>query len=397
MTSPRVPYLTSRLQGFGTSVFAEMTQLAREHQAVNLGQGFPDFEAPDFVKKAAIRAIERGDNQYARSAGLPELAKAIATHQKRFYGLDYEPLSEVTVYAGATEAICAAIQSLCEVGDEVVTFEPTYDSYRASIAMAGAVAKLVRLRAPSFDYDPNELERAITPKTRVLLLNSPHNPTGKVFSKPELEHIAALCHEHDLIAVTDEVYEHLVFEGQHVPLATLPGMRKRTVTISSSGKTFSTTGWKIGWSCSSAELATALRGSHQFITFCNGTPFQHAIAEALTTTDEFYRRLLVDYRARRDRLCAGLEQVGFSPIVPAGTYFVCADIRPLGFDDDVAFCRELPERAGVAAIPTSAFCVDPEGMRHLARFAFCKSDEALDEGIRRLQAKIGELKATTTP
>jgi N-succinyldiaminopimelate aminotransferase len=393
MGSGRIAYLTSRLQGFGTTIFAEMTHLAVQHGAVNLGQGFPDFEGPVEIRDAAIEAIRAGHNQYCRSFGIPELNRAIAAHQKRFWGLDYDPETEVTVFHGATEAIASSLQALLEVGDEVVLFEPFYDSYRATVAMAGASPRVVSLRDPGFAYDPAELERAIGPRTRVIVLNSPHNPTGKVWSRAELEHVALLCREHDLVAITDEVYEHLVFDGQHVPLATLPGMRERTVTISSTGKTFSFTGWKIGWACATPELSRALRTAHQFVTFCNGTPFQHAMAKALALPDAYYRQFTEDYRVRRDRLCDGLRAVGFEVLVPAGTYFVCVDIRPLGFDDDMELCRRLPEAVGVAAIPNSAFYLERHRGRHLVRFAFCKSDPVLDEGIARLRANIGRLRA----
>ena len=391
MSSARIPRLTARLQGFGTTIFAEMTALAQRHHAVNLGQGFPDFEGPTRIRDAAIEAMRTGKNQYARSSGIPELTAAIAAHQRRRYGLEYDPETEITVCHGATETIASTLQALLEVGDEVVMFEPVYDSYLATVAMAGAVPRVVTLRSPAFDYDPAALEAAITPKTRVLLLNSPHNPTGKVFSRAELEHVAALCRAHDLVAVTDEVYEHLVYEGEHVPLATLPGMRERTVVISSAGKTFSFTGWKVGWACAPAELSRAIRTAHQFVTFCNGTPFQYAVAEALALGDDYFDELRRDYRARRDRLCAGLRAVGFGVLEPAGTYFVCVDIRPLGFDDDMELCRRLPEAVGVAAIPNSAFYVHEEAGRHLVRFAFCKSDPVLDEGIARLRANMGRL------
>lgn len=377
-----------RVAGFGTTVFAEMTRLANRHGAVNLGQGFPDFDGPALLHEAAMRAIREGRNQYAPTGGVPELARAVVEHQERFWGLRYEP-AEVTVYAGATEAIFASLQALCDPGDEVVLFEPFYDSYRASIAMAGARERVVTLRAEGpaggFVYDPAELEAAIGPRTRAVLLNTPHNPTGKVWSQGELRHLAGLCREHDLVLISDEVYEHLVYEGRHLPPAALPGMRERTVTISSAGKTFSVTGWKIGWSCAPPELTRALQAAHQFITFCNGTPFQHAVAEALATGDGYYDTLLADYRERRDRLCTGLEEVGFGVHRPAGTYFVLADIRPLGWDDDVAFCRMLPERVGVAAIPPTSFYLHPEAGRHLVRFAFCKTEAVLDEAIHRLK------------
>jgi N-succinyldiaminopimelate aminotransferase len=376
--------------GFGTTIFAEMTRLAQAHGAVNLGQGFPDFDGPEFLHEAAIRAIREGRNQYCPTGGIPELARAVARHQQRFWGLSYAP-EEVTVYAGATEAIFAALQGLCDPGDEVVLFEPFYDSYLASVTMAGGVPRVVTLRDRSgeggfgFAYDPAELAAAVGPRTRAILVNSPHNPTGKVFTRAELEPLAALAREHDLVVVSDEVYEHLVYEGEHVPIAALPGMRERTVTISSAAKTFSVTGWKIGWSCAPPELTRALRAAHQFITFCNGTPFQHAVAEALEAGDDYYEGLREAYRARRDRLCGGLEAAGFGVRRPAGTYFVMADIRPLGFEDDLDFCRALPERAGVAAIPPSSFYVHREAGRHLVRFAFCKTDAVLDEAIRRLR------------
>jgi N-succinyldiaminopimelate aminotransferase len=385
--SLRLPYLTSRLQGFGTTIFAEMTALAMAHDAVNLGQGFPDFSAPEPVLAAAQEAIAAGHNQYAPGSGIPALRSAIAAHQHRFWGLDYDPDTEVTVTAGATEAICAALLALCETGDEVVLFEPYYDSHRASVAMAGAVERVVTLRpgAGGFAFDPDELDRAVGPKTRAIVLNSPHNPTGKVFTRAELEHVARICVERELIAITDEVYEHLVFDGEHIPLASLPGMRERTVTISSAGKTFSVTGWKIGWMCAPPALTTAVRTAKQFMTFTNGTPFQHAIAGALALGDDFFDDLVSGYRARRDRLVAGLREVGFDLFPSQGTYFVTADIRSVGYDDDMTFCLDLPKRVGVGAIPHSAFYVDPRRGRHLVRFAFCKTDALLDEGIERLR------------
>jgi N-succinyldiaminopimelate aminotransferase len=392
MSDSRIPHLRTSLQGFGTTIFAEMTAAANAHGAVNLGQGFPDFEGPRSIRDAAVAAIEAGHNQYCRSFGIPPLNAAIAEHQRRFYGLEYDPDTEITVCTGATEVIASTLLALCNPGDEVVLFEPFYDSYRATIAMAGAIERVVTLRAPAFDYDPAQLQAAITPKTRAIILNSPHNPSGKVFSAAELQHIAELCRRHDLIAITDEVYEHLVFDGEHVPLASLPGMRDRTVTISSTGKTFSFTGWKIGWACASPDLSRAIRCAHQFITFCHSPPFQHAMAHALALPDDYYTEFLADYRARRDRLCAGLSEVGFEVLVPAGTYFVCADIRPLGFSDDMELCRRFPADVGVAAIPNSAFYLNKDEGRHLVRFAFCKSDPVLDEGIARLRANIGKLR-----
>jgi len=386
------PYLTSRLRPFGTTIFAEMTLLAIEHDAINLGQGFPDFEGPEFVREAAITAIREGNNQYTRSFGVPALNQAIASHRRRFYGLGYDPDAEITVCSGATEAIFSTLMGLCEPGDEIVMFEPFYDSYRASVAMAGASARLVTLRAPSFAYDQAQLEAAIGPRTRAILLNSPHNPTGKVFTRAELEHVAELCQRHDLVAITDDVYEHLVFDGEHIPLATLEGMRDRTIMISSTGKTFSFTGWKIGFACAPPHLTAAVRGAHQFVTYCTPPPFQHAMAAALVADDEFFADFVAGYRRRRDRLCTGLSDVGFDVLLPAGTYFVCVDIRPLGFADGMELCRMLPERVGVAAIPNSAFYETPEEGRHLVRFAFCKTDPVLDEAVRRLRANIGRLR-----
>ena len=382
---PARPVLTSRMRGFGTSVFAEFTRLALEHRAVNLGQGYPDFDGPAFAKEAAIEAIRDGHNQYDRMTGLRALAEAVAAHQRRFYGLDYDPEREVTVYAGCTEAIFVALQALLDPGDEVVIFEPFYDSYRPGMALAGAVPRVVALRAPDFALDPAALREAVGPRTRAVLLNSPMNPSGKVFTPAELDQIAAVCRERDLFAVTDEVYEHIAFEPGHVPLASRPGMRERTVTLSSTGKTFSLTGWKIGWSCAPPALTEALRMVHQFVTFCVATPLQHATAAALAAGDEYYEGLRADYRARRDRLCDGLAEAGFGVQRPQGTYFALADIRPLGWDDDVAFCRALPAKVGVAAIPVSAFYADAGAVRHLVRFAFCKKDETLEEGLRRLR------------
>lgn len=381
----RQPHLNARLQGFGTTIFTEMTRLAIEHGALNLGQGFPDFDGPAAMKDAAIEAIRAGHNQYIRMAGAPPLVAAIAEHQRRFYGLEYDAESEITVYSGATEAIFAVLSALCEVGDEVVLFQPYYDSYRASVAMTGATPRLVTLRPPTFAYDPAELEAAITPKTRAILVNTPHNPSGKVFSKGELEHIARLCRERDILAITDEVYEHLVYDGEHLPLAALPGMRERTITISSAGKTFSCTGWKVGWTCAPPAISAALRCAHQFITFCTATPFQHAIARALALGDDFYAELTADYRRRRDLLAEGLRSAGFDVLTPAGTYFILTDIRPLGFDDDVEFCRMLPAKVGVAAIPPSVFYEGRCEGRTLVRWAFCKSDAVLNGACERLQ------------
>jgi len=378
------PYLSARLQGFGTTIFAEMSALAVQTGAVNLGQGFPDTDGPAEIAEAAIAAIRAGHNQYPPGPGIPELRRAIATHQRHWYGLDLDPDTEVLVTAGATEAIAAALLALCEPGDEVVTFEPYYDSYAACTSMAGAERRVVTLRPPDYHFDPAALRAAITPRSRILLLNSPHNPTGKVFARAELEVIADVCRTHDLIAVTDEVYEHLVFDGEHIPLATLPGMRDRTVTISSAGKTFSFTGWKIGWVSASPGLIDAVKTAKQFLTYVNGAPFQYAIATGLGFPDARFAAFADDLRQRRDLLSAGLADAGFTVFPSAGTYFVTTDIRALGEDDGMAFCRALPERCGVVAVPNVVFYDDKDAGRSLVRFTFCKQRAVLDEAIRRL-------------
>jgi len=370
----------------GTTIFAEMSAMAVATQSVNLGQGFPDTDGPTVVAEAAAAAIMAGrGNQYPPGPGVPELRRAIAGHQQRFYGLDVNPDTEVLVTAGATEAIAAALLALTEPGDEVIAFEPYYDSYAACIALAGAARVPVTLRPPGFRPDLDALRAAITPRTRLILLNSPHNPTGAVFSRAELTAIADLAVEHDLLVITDEVYEHMVFDGEHVPIVTLPGMAGRTVTISSAGKTFAFTGWKIGWVTGSAELVTAVRTVKQFLTFVNGGPFQYAVAEGLALPDSYYAQLNGDLRARRDLLCDGLAEAGFAVYRPAGTYFVTTDISALGETDGIAFCRSLPERAGVVAIPAAVFYDDAKAGESLVRFAFCKKPEVLEEALTRLR------------
>jgi N-succinyldiaminopimelate aminotransferase len=379
------PALNRRLDGFGTTIFAEMSALAVTTGAVNLGQGFPDTDGPAAVLEAAIAAMRAGQNQYPPGPGIPDLRHAVAEHQQHWYGLTYDPDTEVLVTAGATEAIAASLLSLLEPGDEVIAFEPYYDSYAACIAMAGAERRPITLRAPAFAFDSDDLRRAVTPRTRLILLNSPHNPTGKVFSAEELAAIAAVAIEHDLLVVTDDVYEHLVFDGPHRPLATLPGMRERTVMISSGGKTFSFTGWKIGWVCSTPELVAAVRTAKQFLTYVSGAPFQPAIATGLRLPDEYFEEFTADLRVKRDRLCAGLEAAGFTVFRPQGTYFVTTDIRSLGETDGMAFCRALPERCGVVAVPNVVFYDDVDEGRPLVRFAFCKRHEVIDEAIARLK------------
>jgi N-succinyldiaminopimelate aminotransferase len=383
----REPFLTSRLQGMGTTIFAEMSALAVRTGAINLGQGFPDVDGPAEVAEAAIAAIRAGHNQYPPGTGTPELRHAIAAHQRRFWGLAFDPDAEVLVTAGATEAITAALMALCEVGDEVVALEPTYDSYAAAAAMAGATLRGVTLEPPDFRLDVDALAARISDRTRLLLVNSPHNPTGTVLNDGELAAIAELCVERDLLAVTDEVYEHIVFDDEHRPLASYPGMADRTVTVSSAGKTFSFTGWKVGWACGSPELVAAVRTAKQFLTYVNGAPFQPAVAVGLGLHDGYFAGLRDDLRAKRDLLCQGLETAGFGVYPPQATYFVTADIRPLVGEadaDGIAFCRTLPERCGVVAVPNAVFYADPARGRHLVRFAFCKRMDVLEEAAGRL-------------
>jgi N-succinyldiaminopimelate aminotransferase len=385
MATAERPFLTARLAEFGTTIFAEMSALAVRTGAINLGQGFPDTDGPREVIEAAVEAMRGGANQYPPGPGIPELRRAVAGHQRRFYGIELDPDGEVLVTTGATEAIAAALLALCDPGDEVVTFEPYYDSYAACIAMAGATRRLVTLRPPDYAVDPDALAAAFGPRTRAVLLNSPHNPTGKVFTRAELELIAGHCRERGVLAITDEVYEHLVFDGrEHVPLATLDGMGERTVTISSAGKTFSLTGWKIGWATGPRELVAAVQTAKQYLTFVSGAPFQPAIARALELGDAYFESFRAGLQAKRDRLCAGLEAAGLDVFRPAGTYFVTTDIRPLGEDDGHAFCLALPERAGVVAVPTVVFYDAKDVGRSLVRFAFCKREEVIDEAAARL-------------
>jgi N-succinyldiaminopimelate aminotransferase len=378
-----------RLAPFASTIFSEMTALALETGSVNLGQGFPDTDGPVEIAEAAIAAIRAGENQYPPASGVPLLRAAIAEHQRHCYGLDVDPDAEVLVTTGATEAVAAALIGLCEPGDEVVMFEPYFDSYPAAIAMAGAVAKAVTLRAPDWGWDPAQLRAAITPATRVLLLNTPHNPTGKVFGAEELAEIARLCREHDLVALSDEVYEHLVYDGTHLPLASVEGMGDRTVTISSAGKTFSFTGWKIGWACGPAELISRVRAAKQFLTFASGTPFQHAIAVGLGAGDALIEPLRASLQERRDLLCDGLARLGLTVYRPQATYFATTDVASIGEEDALRFCLELPERCGVVAIPCSIFYQDQSQGRTLVRWAFCKRPEMLREALVRLEALAG--------
>jgi N-succinyldiaminopimelate aminotransferase len=382
--SGRLPYLNARLQGYTTTIFSEMSALAVATGSLNLGQGFPDVDGPDVIKQAAIRAIESGHNQYPPLNGIGELRSAIAWHQKRYNGLDFVPDTDILVTAGATEAIAACLLSLCETGDEVVMFEPYYDAYAACTAMAGAQRRVVQLRAPDWSFEPEALENAISDRTRLILVNTPHNPTGKVFSRAELEVIADASRRHDLIVVTDEVYEHLVYESPHVSLATLPGMAERTVTISSAAKTFSVTGWKVGWACARHELIAAVRTAKQFLTFVNAAPFQHAIAEGLTESQDYLVEAVEVLRQKRDLLAAGLGSAGFRVFPSHGTFFLTTDITPLSDEDGYTFCLELPKRCGVVAIPSSVFYDDKDAGRHFVRWMFSKRREVLEEAVERL-------------
>lgn len=374
-----------RLHGLGTTIFAEMSALAIRTNAVNLGQGFPDTDGPAVVIEAAVEALRSGRNQYPPGRGVPELRQAIARHQARFYGIELDPDTEVLVTTGATEGVAAALLALIDPGDEVISLEPYYDSYVAGIAMAGGVRVPSPLRPPDFRLDVDGLRALVTPRTKALLINSPHNPTGTVLDESELAAIAALAREHDLVVIADEVYEHLTFDdARHLPLAGFEGMRERTLTVSSGGKSFSFTGWKIGWVTGPADLVQAVMTAKQFLTFTSGAPLQPAIALALDLGDDYFAAFRADMQRKRDRLCDGLRDVGFDVFVPQGTYFVTTDIRPLGFDEGVDFCLRLPERCGVVAIPHEVFYDDKEIGKPLVRWAFCKQDAVLDEAVERL-------------
>lgn len=395
--------VSDKLAPFGTTIFTTMTKLAMEHGAVNLSQGFPDFDGPQFIKQAAKDAIDTQHNQYAPMPGLPSLRQAIAKRFTRDTALPCDPDTQVIVTAGCTEAIAAALIGLCNPGDEVILFEPFYDSYRAAVAMAGATAKYVALTPrydeksgtrsiKSFDFDPAALRAAFTPRTRAIIVNTPHNPTGKVFTRDELQLIADLCIQHNVVAIADEVYERLLYnpaQQPHISIASLDGMHDRTVTLSSLGKTFSFTGWKIGWSVASPALTAAVRSAHQFITFAVATPLQHAAAAALAREEEAVSELVPMLQANRDKLAAALTDLGFAVFTPPGTYFICADhtaVAPkVGADDDQSFCLNLIKQIGVAAIPPSVFYNSPELGQPLVRFAFCKKPQTIDDGIARLR------------
>ncbi|MFO7986595.1 MAG: aminotransferase class I/II-fold pyridoxal phosphate-dependent enzyme [Desulfatiglandaceae bacterium] len=373
------------LRPFGTSIFTEMTVLANRHHAVNLSQGFPDFDGPREIRARAAEAILRGPNQYALSYGIPQFRHAVSSKVKRFYGIDVNPDEEVTVTCGATEGLCATLWGILEPGDEVILLEPVYDSYPPVAAMARVKIRYVSLNPPDFHLPRERLREVFGPQTRAIVINNPQNPCGKVFSRDELEFIALLCEKYDAYVISDEVYEHLVYEGRHITLLGLPQLKERAFVISSTAKTFSMTGWKVGYVIASPALSRAVRMSHQFITFCGQSALQEAMAFAMDFPDTYYRQLLQDYTRKRNGLSDALSDMGFRVYPCEGTYYLLVDITALGFDDDVAFCRMLPEKAGVAAIPCSCFWNERRAGRNLVRFCFCKQDATLEEGIKRLR------------
>lgn len=384
-----------RLRSFGTTIFTEMSALAQRTGSIDLGQGFPDVDGPVEVVEIAARALRDGPNQYAPARGIPELRQAVADHQRRFHGIELDPETQVQATVGATEGIAAALLGLANPGDAVIVFEPYYDCYAAAPAMAGATRRTVALRPPDFGLDVEALRAAARGDghggraARFLILNSPHNPTGKIFDRTELEQIAAVCREYELIAICDEVYEHLAFDAEHVPLCTLDGMAERTLTVSSAGKTFALTGWKVGWVTGPAPLVAAVAAAKQFLTFSGHGPLQRAVAHGLAMPDAFFADARDALRAKRDRLCAGLEATGLEVLRPAGGYFAVVDIRSIGEHDGRAFCRDLPARAGVVAVPVVAFYDDEPIGLPLVRFAYCKRDEVIDEAAGRLAGLRG--------
>ncbi len=376
--------VSQRLQPFGSTIFTEISALSRKHGATDLGQGYPTFEGPESIKQAAIEGLRNGWNQYPPMMGMEELRTAIADRWRADTGLLVDPDLEVTVTSGATEALAATFIGTFDPGDEVILVEPYYDAYPVGCALSGAVPSYVTLHAPDFRLDAEALDEVVTDRTRAILINTPHNPTGRVFDRSELESVANLCRRHDLIAITDEVYERMVYDVEHVRLATLDGMADRTVTISSIGKSFSFTGWKTGWAIAAPDLTAGIRAAHQFLTFTVPNPMQYGSAAALRIDDSYYAELTELYRAKRDRLVGGLRSIGLDVYEPEGTYYVLADHRPFGFADDVTFVHHLITEVGVAAIPPSAFYTNSDEGSWLVRFAFCKDDEIIDEALEKL-------------
>ncbi|XP_028775007.1 uncharacterized protein LOC114731916 [Neltuma alba] len=380
--------VAKRLEKFKTTIFTQMSLLAIKHGAINLGQGFPNFDGPDFVKEVAIQAIRDGKNQYARGYGVPDLNFAIADRFKKDTGLTVDPEREVTVTSGCTEAIAATMLGLINPGDEVIMFAPFYDSYEATLSMAGAKIKGITLRPPDFAVPMEELKSAISKNTRAIMINTPHNPTGKMFTREELQTIASLCIENDVLVFTDEVYDKLAFDMDHISMASLPGMFERTVTMNSLGKTFSLTGWKIGWAIAPPHLTWGVRQAHSFLTFATSTPMQWAAAAALRAPDSYFEELKRDYMAKRAILVDGLKDVGFKVFPSSGTYFVVVDHTTFGLENDVAFCEYLIKEVGVVAIPTSVFYLKPEEGKNLVRFTFCKDEQTLRAAVERMKEKL---------
>ncbi len=383
-------HVARRTVGFTESVIREMTRLCAMHGGINLAQGFPNFPAPAQVKEAAKRAIDADINQYAITWGAKSLRDALARTYRELYAMQIDPETMLTVTCGSTEAMMSTLLAICDPGDEVIVLEPFYENYGPDAAISGATPVFVPLRPPSFAFDPEELAKAFTSRTRAIIVNTPNNPTGRVFTRAELETIARLCREHDVIAVTDEIYEHIRYEGEHIPIATLDGMAERTVTISGASKTFSVTGWRVGWIVAAPELTAAIRKVHDFVTVGAPAPLQEAIAVALDLGRPYYERLSSEYRVRRDHLVRVLDAAGLSPNVPQGAYYVLCDIRPFGFEDDVAFANWLVRDVGVAGVPGSSFFSRRELGRHLIRFTFCKTPDVLDEAGVRL-SRVGDL------
>lgn len=382
---PFIDMVAQRLAPFGSTVFTEITALARAHGAVDLGQGYPSWEGPDFVKQAAARALVAESNQYPPSMGIPELRDAIAERWLADTGMEIDPAAHITVTSGCTEALAAAFLGLFEPGDEVILFEPAYDAYPVGCALAGVTPRYVTLHAPSFSFDESELAEAFTDRTRAILVNTPHNPTGRVFTPSEMRLVADLATAHDAYVVTDEVYERMVYEGDHIRMATLPGMWERTLSLSSIGKSFSLTGWKTGWAIGPEPLTAGVRAAHQFLTFTTPNPMQHGSAAALRAPQSYYDELVTAYLARRDLLVDGLRRIGFGVTVPQGAYYALADHTPFGHDDDVVFVHHLIGEVGVAAIPPSVFYHRSDEGRRLVRFAFCKDESVLEAALERLE------------
>ena len=381
----RPRFVSHRTSGFTESVIREMTRLAMEKGAVNLAQGFPDFSAPEEIKRAAQEAISADFNQYAITWGAKPFRDAIAAKYRKWYALDYDPEREITVCCGSTEGMIASMLAVTNPGDEVIVFEPYYENYGPDTLLCDAKRKLVSLRAPDWTFDPDELRRAFSPKTKAIILNSPNNPTGRVFGRAELMVIAELCQEFDALAITDEIYEHILYDSaSHIPIATLPGMRERSVLVNSMSKTYSVTGWRVGWVLAAPDLTDSIRKVHDFLTVGAAAPLQQAGVLALNMPDSYYQKLARDYQGRRDMLLAILEGAGFRCFRPDGAYYIMTDIRDFGFPDDYTFVRHMIDQAGVAAVPGSSFFANSSDGSKLIRFCFCKKYETLEEARNRL-------------